>query len=895
MTIKRSDYQVSPEVQAEYNLLTGENTYASQTSQDSSTARKVKSWIPSEDGMLHRELPQPHYLDSQLSGPIVSLFNYSRNDGSGNIIRFYFAAARVNFSPGTKQCNLYVQNGATWSFVPTVGILSDAPMFRTIGNNLHMVDGVLNWLFDGITWVIDGLRIPNITPLRTLTPGQTVAISPPSGFTNPRLPTVASQAGAGIAWDNTDNILNLGPTSASALLPNGATTQLLQARGFGFSIPAGATIAGILVRTRGNTDSGTVIDSSVRLLKAGVAAGSDKATATPWHTFPFLVDYGSFSDLWGTTWTAEDLNNPNFGVELSASRISGTAARAYISFFWIDVFYAPAGVQMAFAPLTIAASPNGLVEDVNNYVTLTTTSSVVPNVQPGDQIVVTGAGVGGYNGTFTVATVGFTGGVFTLTYHNPTGSLAASGGGTVAFRDVLVITTSAHGYIAGESVILSGVTDATYNGTWTISSIVSDTSFIIRVTFVGEAASGNGSVSPATNSSALQEYFPAIDATATGLFSCLIERNYWYSNADETSGRAHESSSSAQNPITSGPLTNKKIAVYQTPGLFSCTATNTLVSVVASADNPGPTLPSLQPDRAGLVLWIDGVRIGTILAVTSPTQFRLTQPAPVSINNGRAVICDDKATHWHIYASEADGSKVGQYLTSVPVSQNLTTTPVYDQSPFITDPANRFLPIFRPVRNDPPPPSKILEIHKYRLWRVRSTRPNFFDFTANEEVLSGANGDPTQSVPGADVNTISDIVNEVSFPDQSNRIRGLISHADALYMFSERQCYPLYGESIDDFALSQVTAFNIGLAGRFAGKSTSYGMAVMSYDRKVFLYPSSGIPTTADATSVLIEIGKPKRNTFEQIDTSRLDEVVSEFYFFGRRNWLIFAFQMKGS
>src|SRR6185312_12049336 len=242
------------------------------------------------------------------------------------------------------------------------------------------------------------------------------------------------------------------------------------------------------------------------------------------------------------------------------------------------------------------------------------------------------------------------------------------------------------------------------------------------------------------------------------------------------------------------------IAVYQTPGLFSSVAGDTVVNVNPSTDSPGPTLPNLQADRAGLVLYIDGSLIGTIASVTSPTQLVLAEPAAATVTNGRAVICDSKCTHWHIYASEVDSSEVGQYLLSVPVTQNLTTTPVYDQSPFITDPTNKFLPVFRPVRNDPPPPSKVLETHKYRLWRVRSTRPNFFDFTANEEVASGSNGDWTQSVPGADVNTQSDIINEVSFPDQSNRIRGMLSHADALYMFSERQCFPLYGESIDDFA-----------------------------------------------------------------------------------------------
>src|SRR6185369_14022987 len=103
-------------------------------------------------------------------------------------------------------------------------------------------------------------------------------------------------------------------------------------------------------------------------------------------------------------------------------------------------------------------------------------------------------------------------------------------------------------------------------------------------------------------------------------------------------------------------------------------------------------------------------------------------------------------------------------------------------------------------------------------------------------------------------NTISDLVNESSFPDQSNTIRGMISHADALYIGSERQVFPLYGESYDDFAISQVTAFSVGLAGRFCGESTMHGLPFISYDKKALLYPSNAVPG-ANATASLIEIG----------------------------------------
>ena len=138
------------------------------------------------------------------------------------------------------------------------------------------------------------------------------------------------------------------------------------------------------------------------------------------------------------------------------------------------------------------------------------------------------------------------------------------------------------------------------------------------------------------------------------------------------------------------------------------------------------------------------------------------------------------------------------------------------------------------------------------------------------------------------------MVNVISFPDQSARLRGLVPHLDSLYMFSEKQCYPLYGQSVDDFAISQNVAFALGLAGRFAAKSTTNGLVFMSYDKRAFLYPTSmyaGYLAQAGASaSALVEIGKPMRNVFAQIPSSRLDEIVSEWYHFGIRDWWVVSF-----
>ena len=95
-------------------------------------------------------------------------------------------------------------------------------------------------------------------------------------------------------------------------------------QGFGFSIPTGAKINGIVVTLQVNsndiTSSGNPREYSVKIIKNNTITGTDKSTLA---TIPMYGDYvnrtyGSSTDLWGETWTAADINNSNFGIAYSA-------------------------------------------------------------------------------------------------------------------------------------------------------------------------------------------------------------------------------------------------------------------------------------------------------------------------------------------------------------------------------------------------------------------------------------------------------------------------------------------------------------------------------------------------------------------------------------------------
>jgi large repetitive protein len=165
----------------------------------------------------------------------------------------------------------------------------------------------------------------------------------------PNFPTAATGntnaiGGGSVAWVGPTNIEASGGGSANNTGPGAAyVTDDLIGTGFGFSIPAGATINGILLEVNyaATQSISGANEHNVRLLKAGSAAGSDKSTGTalPSTLTGFVIaSYGGSADLWGTTWTPSDINNANFGA---ATNYSGFADTTEVDFFRITVFFTP--------------------------------------------------------------------------------------------------------------------------------------------------------------------------------------------------------------------------------------------------------------------------------------------------------------------------------------------------------------------------------------------------------------------------------------------------------------------------------------------------------------------------------------------------------------------------
>jgi len=133
------------------------------------------------------------------------------------------------------------------------------------------------------------------------------------------------------------------------------STHYLKATNFGFSIPSGVTINGIVatIVKRGGPkvdSNGTwtepVFDTNVRIVKGGtIQTAQNKAqTGTAWPTGFSGVSYGGAGDLWGTTWTQADINSTGFGIAIAAQ---GGPATPEIDSFMITVYYTVPGSEVA--------------------------------------------------------------------------------------------------------------------------------------------------------------------------------------------------------------------------------------------------------------------------------------------------------------------------------------------------------------------------------------------------------------------------------------------------------------------------------------------------------------------------------------------------------------------
>jgi autotransporter-associated beta strand protein len=107
--------------------------------------------------------------------------------------------------------------------------------------------------------------------------------------------------------------------------------------------------------------------------------------------------------------------------------------------------------------------------------------------------------------------------------HSTYAALAASNGATETGNTVTVTTTAAHGFRVGQPVVVAGVGVAGYNGTFTLLSVPTSTTFTYTASSTGLAASGGGTATGLAANNTIQGNWIGTDVSG----SAAAPNIYW--------------------------------------------------------------------------------------------------------------------------------------------------------------------------------------------------------------------------------------------------------------------------------------------------------------------------------------------------------------------------------
>lgn len=182
--------------------------------------------------------------------------------------------------------------------------------------------------------------------------------------------TLANDTAVGTnAWSNPGNAA--ASDNSRATFTSTGSSNYLKATNFGFSIPAGATIDGIVVEVERSANlSGTggggarIEDLIAKLVVGGTVSGTSKAVGGSANRWPLTASeayktFGASNDLWGLTLSVSDVNASNFGFVLQATgNLQDGSEIGSVDHIRMTVYYTPAGgAQPVLAQSRLINSP----------------------------------------------------------------------------------------------------------------------------------------------------------------------------------------------------------------------------------------------------------------------------------------------------------------------------------------------------------------------------------------------------------------------------------------------------------------------------------------------------------------------------------------------------------
>ncbi|KAB1154125.1 beta strand repeat-containing protein, partial [Flavobacterium luteum] len=278
---------------------------------------------------------QPTGLSANITAKAITIYANNINKCLGSTYTF----AGNEFTTSSQESGLTLSSVTLTS----TGTISSAALGSyTIAASNATGTGLGNYTISYVSGTLTVTTSPATTGV-SICPGGSGAltssvtcISAPilGGVKNPGAVVNTTSIG-NVAWSNPSNALTNNATTASITLADaGKVSNYLMSSNHSFAIPSNAIIQGINVTINKYASNIVTVtqlkDNEVKLVKAGTVVGDNKAnTGAAWPQTEQASTYGSPIDLWGTSWTAADINNANFGVALS---VKNTAVLYYVQY-----------------------------------------------------------------------------------------------------------------------------------------------------------------------------------------------------------------------------------------------------------------------------------------------------------------------------------------------------------------------------------------------------------------------------------------------------------------------------------------------------------------------------------------------------------------------------------
>lgn len=164
--------------------------------------------------------------------------------------------------------------------------------------------------------------------------------------------TVTDRADEGWPWSNLSLAETVSDDAATCAVDPNEYANTLEFVNFGFAIPSGATIDGIVAEYRVKRDSsGSATVNSAFLTWGGTQHGSATATGVTITSSFNTLSAGASNSLWGASGgslpTPTIVNDPTFGFRLSMENTSGASVRTFsVAFARMTIYYTLGGISV---------------------------------------------------------------------------------------------------------------------------------------------------------------------------------------------------------------------------------------------------------------------------------------------------------------------------------------------------------------------------------------------------------------------------------------------------------------------------------------------------------------------------------------------------------------------